>query len=85
MLLPHLPTRQIWQKEPQVDYNMFHVVIFEEYLNIAWSKVMAKVVGNEMKECKQKEKEERRSKRVAKTLIIVEHATQRSIKKWAKV
>jgi len=42
---------------------------------------MAKVVGNEIKECKQKEKEERRSKRVAKTLIIVEHATQRSIKK----
>ncbi len=64
---------------------MFHVVTFEEYLNIMWSKVMVKVATNEIKECKQKEKEEKKSKRVAKTFIIVEGATQRSIKKWTKV
>jgi hypothetical protein len=34
-----------------------------------------------IKECMQKEKEERRSKRVVKTLSIVECAIQRSIKK----
>jgi hypothetical protein len=42
---------------------------------------MAKVVANEIKECKRKEKEERRLKRVAKTLTIVESAIERSIKK----
>jgi hypothetical protein len=42
---------------------------------------MAKVATNEIKECKQKEKEEKRSKRIAKTFTIVEHTTQRSIKK----
>jgi hypothetical protein len=61
---------------------MFHMVIFEEYLNIMWFKLTAKVVANEIKECKQKE--EKRSKRVAKTFTIVERAIQRSIKKVNK-
>jgi hypothetical protein len=42
---------------------------------------MAKVATNEIKECTQKEKEERRSKRVVKTLTIVECAIQRSTEK----
>jgi hypothetical protein len=32
--LPHFPTRQTRRKEPLVDCNMSHVIIFEEYLNI---------------------------------------------------
>jgi hypothetical protein len=42
---------------------------------------MAKVIADEIINCKRKEKEERRPKRPIKTLIVVEHATPRSIEK----
>jgi len=34
LVLPHLPAKQTRKKEPLLDHNMSHVVIFEEYLNI---------------------------------------------------
>jgi hypothetical protein len=49
------------------------------------SKAMAKVIVDEIINYKWKEKEERRPKRTIKTLIVVEHATPRSIEKWKSV
>jgi hypothetical protein len=49
------------------------------------SKAMAKVITDDIINCKWKEKEERRPKRAIKALIVVEHATPRSIEKWKRV
>ncbi len=57
---------------------------FEKYLNIMWSKSMAKATTNDIKECKWKEKKERRSKEVVETLTIAKHVTPKSIEKQAR-
>jgi hypothetical protein len=84
LLLPHLLTKQMKGEEPLIDYKMSHVVNFEKYLNIMWSKSMAKSTTNAIKECKWKEKKERRSKKEVETLTIAKHATQKSIEKQAR-
>jgi hypothetical protein len=39
-------------KKPLVDYNMFHLVIFEEYFNIMQSKAITKAKVNDITKCK---------------------------------
>jgi hypothetical protein len=63
---------------------MLHVVSSKEYLNIMWSKEMAKAIVDDTRECKWKEKEEKWFERAIKTLIIVERTIQRSIEKWTR-
>jgi len=66
MSLPRLRARHTKWKEPLVDYSQSHVVINFGYLNILRRKTMEKVVVEEIKEGKWKEKEEKRVKWVIK-------------------
>jgi hypothetical protein len=36
-------------KKALINYNISHVLTFEEYLNITWSKAMAKVAIDEIR------------------------------------
>jgi hypothetical protein len=58
--LPHLPTR----RKQLVDYNQFHVVTLDEYLNILQRKVIEKETKNEIKESKCIKKEEKHNRKI---------------------
>jgi len=66
LLLPHLPARHTNGKEPLIDYFQSHFAISFEYLDILRRKTMEKVVAEEVRVGKIKDKEDRQVKRVAK-------------------
>jgi hypothetical protein len=63
--LPRLFVRQTKGKDPLVDYSQSHVVTFNQFKNIMWKKAMDKVVVEEIREDKQKEREDKKLKRAA--------------------
>jgi hypothetical protein len=62
LLLPHLLARHTKGKEPLINYSQSHVVTSFEYLDIIRTKTMEKIVVEEIKTNKRKEKENRQAK-----------------------
>ncbi len=58
--LPHLPTIHTKGKEPLIYYPQYHVITFNQYLNIMQKKAMDKVTTKEIKKDKQKEREKKK-------------------------
>jgi len=58
--LPHLPTIHTKGKKPLIYNAQYHVIIFNQYLNIMHKKAMDKATTKEIKEDKQKEREKKR-------------------------
>jgi len=63
---------------------MSHVVTFEEYLNIMQLKAMAKATINDIRKCKWKEKEEKKSRKAIETFTLIEWTIRRSIEKQTR-
>jgi hypothetical protein len=80
----HLPTRHTNGKEPLIVYFQSHVVTSFEYLDILRRKTMEKVVAEEIRVGKTKDKEDRQVKGVAKLGLAPKRTTQKTIEKCVK-
>jgi len=66
--LPHLLERHTKGKKSLIDYSQSHFVINFEYLNILRRKTMEKVLVEEIRTCKRKEKEDKRTTKMGSTI-----------------
>jgi hypothetical protein len=82
--LPHLLAIHTKGKEPLIDYSQYHIVTSNQYLNIMRKKAMDKATTREIKEDRQKEREEKRLKIVIDVGFVVDQTTQKTIEKWLK-
>jgi hypothetical protein len=85
LLLPRLLAKHIKGKKPLVDYSQSHVMISSTYLDMLKRKIMENVIVEEIKEGKQKEKEENQIKQTTKLGFAVDQTTQKCVKKHARV
>jgi hypothetical protein len=66
--LPHLLERHTKGKKSLIDYSQSHFVINFEYLNILRRKTMEKVLVEEIRTCKRKEKQDKRATKMGSTI-----------------
>jgi hypothetical protein len=66
--LPHLLKRDTKGKKSLIDYSQSHFVISFEYLNILRRKKMEKVLAEEIRTCKRKEKEDKQTTKMGSTI-----------------
>jgi hypothetical protein len=82
--LPCLSIKQTKGKNTLVDYSQSHVITSNQPLNIMWKKTMDKVVVDEIKEDRWKEREEKKLKKAIDVRSIVDQTTQKVVEKCVK-
>jgi hypothetical protein len=82
--LPHLPARKTKGMKLSVDYNQFHVVTLDEYLNILQRKIIEKETTNEVSESKCINKEEKHNRKIVNEGTTTNQIEQRSREKKCK-
>ncbi len=82
--LPHLLVRQTIEKKPFVDYSQSQIVISVKYLAILQQQKLNIAIGDNIREERRKEQEEKQAKKATEVVVASIQITQISIKRHAK-